>query len=99
MTERVRESGRLTDLARILKCAFDVSDGGLRIAKHPQGPRPIRQHSYPGVVAKSHCKRTVLGRIIKGNRSIEMRPAMRNIAGAQQGNTHDTVSDQKRTRR
>ena len=41
----------------------------------------------------------MLGRIVKRDRSIEMRPPFRDVARVQQGNTHDAMPNHERDRR
>ena len=75
MVQRIHQSGGLANLARILECVLSVRERGIGIAKHPQSHRPIGQALPRDVLAKSRRQRTMLGRIVKRERPIEMRPA------------------------
>ena len=80
VVQRKHQSGGLTDLARILERVLGVCERGLGIAKHPQGQRPIGTRLPPQRLAKSRRQRTMLGRIVKRDRLIEVRSAFRDVA-------------------
>ena len=76
-----------------------VCERGLGIAKQPQRPRPIGQDCHPDVLAKSRRQRTMLGRIVKRDRLIEMRSAFRDVSRTQQGHAHEAMPDHERNGR
>ena len=97
--QRIHQSGSLADLARITERAVRVCERSLGIAKKPQGPRSIGQDCTPDVLAKSRRQRTMLGRIVKRERLIEVRSSFRDVSRTQQGNTHEAMPDHERDRR
>jgi hypothetical protein len=70
----------LADLASIAEHLISFRQRSVWIAKHPQSPRPMGQDSHPNVLAKSRRQRTMLGRIVKRERLIEMRSAFRDVS-------------------
>ena len=78
--QRIHQRGSVADLARILERVVGVRERGLGIAKQPQSQRPIGQDCHPDVLAKSRRQRTMLGRIVKRERLIEMRSAFRDVS-------------------
>ena len=72
-----------------LSAWLNVCERGLGIAKQPQRQRPIGQDCYPDVLTKTHRQRTMLGRIVKRDRLIEVRSAFRDVSREQQGNAHE----------
>ena len=94
--QRIHQRGSLADLARILERVVSVCERGLGIAKQPQGQRPIGQDCHPDVLAKSRRQRTMLGRIVKRDRLIEMRSAFRDVSRMQQGHAHEAMPDHER---
>src|SRR5262249_4006531 len=97
MDQRIHQSGRLADLARFLERAACVYERGIRIAEHPQRPRSVGQCCYPDVLAKSGGQETMLGRIIKCDRAVEMRSPFCKGARMQHG-THHAMPDHERNR-
>jgi hypothetical protein len=78
--QRVHQRGGVTDLTRILERVLGVSERGLGVTKTKQSPRPMAQDCHPGILAKTHCQRTMLGRIIKRERLIIVGPAFRDVS-------------------
>jgi hypothetical protein len=78
--QRVHQRGGVADLARIIERVLRVCERGLGITKHPQGKRPKGQDRHPDVLAKSRRQRTMLGRIVKRDRLIVVRPAFRDVS-------------------
>ena len=72
MQQSIQQRRGLTDLARILERVVYVCERGVGIAKQPKGPRPIAQNCDPNILAKSRRQYTMLGRIIKRERLIEV---------------------------
>ena len=49
-------------------------------SQDPKDIRPKRQDRYPIVLPKSHCERTMLGRVVKCARLIVVGPTFRKIS-------------------
>src|SRR5262249_26595886 len=78
--QRMHQRGGVTDLARILERVLGVGERGLGVTKTKQSPRPMAQDCHPGILAKTQCQRTMLGRIVKRERLIIVRPAFRDVS-------------------
>ncbi len=90
-TLRIHERGSVAELVGILECSVGVRECSLGEAKHPQRQRPPGQDYHSAIQAKSRCQRPVLGRIVKRERLIKMRPAFRDASCEKQGNTHGVM--------
>jgi hypothetical protein len=98
VAHRKHQRSGLAYLARIRERLLGVPPRGLGIAKDPQDPRPIGQDCHPYVLAKPCPQRTMLGRIIKRERAIEMQSAFRDVSSNQQGHAHEAMSHHLRNR-
>jgi len=78
--QRMHQRGGVTDLARILDRVLDVTERGIGVTKTKQSVRPMAQDSHPGILAKTHCQRTMLGRIIERERLIIVGPTFRDVS-------------------
>ena len=89
----------MADLARIVERVVGVRERSLGIAKQPQSQRPKGQDCHSDVLAKTRRQRTMLGRIVKCERLIEVRSAFCDVSRTQQGHAHHAMSDHERDRR
>ena len=74
------QTGGLPGLASVLEGVIDVAERGLGITEEPQHPWSHGQGCYPLVLAKAGRQRTMLSRIVKRNRLIEMRSCFRDFS-------------------
>jgi hypothetical protein len=96
--QRDHQRGDLTHVAGILDGALGVFERRLGIAEEPESPRSESQNVHLSVVAKTHCQLTMLGRIIKRERPIEMRSRFDEVPRPQQGKTHKAMPYHKGNR-
>jgi hypothetical protein len=59
---------------------FDIGKSSLWITEHPESQYSVTQDCHPVVLAKTRRQPTILGRIVKHEGAIEMRPAFCNVA-------------------
>lgn len=78
------------------KRAIEVGQGGLRMAEHPGRQRAPAYAHQRGVRGESRRRLPMLGRIVKRDRLVEVRPAWPDFAAAQRGATDETMSDHDR---
>jgi hypothetical protein len=97
--QRIDQRDGLSDLPRFLERLLSVGDRGLRMTGQPQRPRPIAQDCHRDVLAKSCRHRTMLDRVVKRDPKIEVCPAFRDVARAQQGSADEAMPDHERSGR
>src|ERR1700722_20196790 len=72
VTQRIKPSPSLTHDARIFEGVVYVCEGALWRTKGPHSERPIGQIPHAEVLTKKHRQRTMLSRIVKRDRMIEV---------------------------
>ncbi len=95
-SQRIHQRCELTDLTCILERVVSVGEGSLGITKHPEGPRSMGEDYHSVVFAKSRRQLAMLGRIVKRDRLIVVRPTLGDVSRTQQGKSHDTMPDHER---
>jgi len=98
-TERIHQGGGLADLACVSKRSVGVRQGGIRIAKTPERPRPKGQNRHPCVRAKTRRQWTMLARFIKRDCPIVMCLPLLEVPRTRQVSAHHAVADHERDRR